>query len=318
MLSVRTKSFGVLAVAATVALVAWLTTREWRSGDATQPILAKAGKVRAGSTEAVPFGTAERPASDVSARGAANAALGRAASNRVPIAPGSKAWRFEKPIVGDVSAGALYARLAQRDIDSNNAHDAAVFAEVMRRCRHRAMEAKLLQVERRQSKEATEFEKRQTELLERTIQETENLCSDAPSDAVARSDAWLTRAAELGDPVARYYFASGLHLSWVGDIAEIYKSPERLVEYKPRALEYLNELASQGHFDSLMHLSSIYLSPMYGPDPALSWAYLYAAVRAQGDSTKQSRVLRQLEAFSPEQRIRAERAAERIYEWCCQ
>lgn len=316
MVSVRAKQFGVLFAAGIVALTVWLTAREWRSGNATRPIVAQTDPTGLGSPEAIPFGSAEGKANELAAPTAPGADRGRAAVSKVPIAPGSKAWRFERPVVGDVSAGTLYARLAQRDIDANNARDAAVFSEVMRRCRHRAMEAKILQAERSQSTKATEFEKRQTELLERSIQETESLCSDAPPDAVARSDAWLTRAAELGDPVARYYYASG-HLSWVGDVTAIYRNPERLAEYKPRALEYLNELASQGHFDSLMHLSSIYLSPMFGPDPALSWAYLYAAMRAQGDSTKQSRALRQLEAFPPEQRIRAEREAERIYEWCC-
>lgn len=313
MASVRAKQFGVLVAAGIIALTAWLTAREWRSGEATRPIVAQTGATGLGLPEAVPFGTPEGKANDLAAAGADR---NRPAVGTVPIAPGSKAWRFERPVVGDVSAGILYARLAQRDIDANNARDAAVFSEVMRRCRHRAMEAKILQAERSQSTKATEFEKRQTELLERSIQETESLCSDAPPDAAARSDAWLTRAAELGDPLARYYYASG-HLSWVLNIDAIYRNPERLAEYKPRALEYLDELASQGHFDSMVLLSSMYLGPMYGPDPALSWAYWYAAVRAQGDSSRQSRALRQLESFPPDQQIRAQREAEKIYERCC-
>jgi hypothetical protein len=232
------------------------------------------------------------------------------------VAPGSRAWRFDKPDIGTESAGSLYSRLAQRDIDMINAGDAARFAEVMRRCRHRSREQKLLEHERARSAQGTDFEKRATELLEESVREAESLCADAPALAAARSDEWLTRAAELGHPMARYYYASG-RLGFPEDIGEVYKKPERLVEYKAKSLEYLQELALAGHYDSMVQLSSMFIGPMLGPDVVMSWAYIYAASLAAGDTEKQSRFLRQLESFSPEQRARAQREADRVFAACC-
>jgi hypothetical protein len=309
------KFVGIAAVVATAMAVLWFSIRAPSVPADNGGGGNKRGAVTVDSLSAMSVGHATATSSDQESAGS------RVGSNapraaRVPIAPASKAWRFEGPTIGDASAGTLYTRLAQRDINQATARDAAVFAEVMRRCRHRAKEQALLRTEESGATKANEFQRQQTDLLRQSIRDTDALCGDAPEDAATRSDAWLTRAAELGDPVARYYFAAG-RLGWVDDVTEIYKNPERLAEYKPRALEYLQELARQGHYDSMMHLSTLYLSPVWGQDIALSWAYVFAAARSEGDTAKQARFLKQLESLPPDQRARAEREADRIYGLCC-
>lgn len=295
----------------------WLLLRAAALPDDTRTPAAVAAPPAVGSPQADTVQPTAAQAGAVGAIGHAEThAFAWAQSARVPVAPGSRAWRFDKPKIGDVSAGTLYARLAQREIDPATARDAAVFAEIIRRCRHRAKEQRMLQAEEAEAARASEFERRQTELLRESIRETDALCADAPADASERSDAWLTRAAQLGDPLAKFYYASG-RLGWTAEVVEIYKNPERWAAYKPQALQYLQELALRGHYDSMILLSTLYLSPVWGPDRALSWAYLFAAARAEGDTLKQTRFLKQLESLAPEERARAEREAERIFGQCC-
>lgn len=311
---------GVTAVLG-LALIIWLAIHVGSTRIASKGV-APGGATSASDAAVAPrFAEATPPSEPTPPEAASSTPRATPPPNRVPVAPGSKAWRFERPLIEDTSAGALYSRLSQRGIDHINARDAAVFAEIMQRCRRWERELKLLEQEKRRAAGASDWERQQTDLLAQEVKHSKQarsrLCADAPEDAATKADEWLTLAAELGEPLAMYYFASGTHLSWVTDLTEIYKAPERLAAYKPKAIQYLQVLASLGHYDALIQLSSMYMGEAHGPDPALSWAYWHAALRAKGDTTTIARAVRQLDTMTPEMRLRAEREAGNVYEQCC-
>jgi hypothetical protein len=312
--SARNRRLALVAagVVLAAALAAWFLVRD-RSNAARRAPVEGTGALGSGSSSASPFGTADAGAASQPGPRPAPGVAGR-----VPVAPGAKAWRFEPPALGDASAGTLHARLAQRGVDAGSARDAATFAEVMNRCRDRAADLKTLEREKAGARSASETERRALAQLEESLRETQSLCGDVPAGAAAQSDAWLTRAAELGDPLARYYYASGWHLAWLGDPAVAEKDPQRLAAYRARAVQYLNELASQGHVDSLLRLSSLYLSAGAAEDAALAWANLHAATRAQGEAAALARLAEQLQAMPADQRARAEKEATRIFAACCE
>jgi hypothetical protein len=300
---------GVVVVAAAAA---WFVVRG-QADKVGQPPATGAGSLGAGSSAAAPFGTvAGDAATQLGARPTT------AVAGRVPVAQGAKAWRFAPPALGELSAGTMHARLAQAGVNAGSARDAAVFAEAMNRCRDRAAELGALAGEKAATRSASESERRALAQREESLRETQLLCGDVPAGAAAQSDAWLTRAAELGDPLARYYFASGWHLDWLGNPALAEKEPQKVAAYRTRAVQYLDELAAQGHVDSLLRLSSLYLSPGSAEDAALAWSYLQAATRAQGDAAALARLAEQLQSMPAEQRGRAEREAARIFAACCE
>lgn len=229
----------------------------------------------------------------------------RSALSRTSVQPGSKAWRFDKQDYRDTTALTLYLRIASRGVDAATVPDVVRFADVMLRCREFDRSMRIA------ARTSAVAEPREVD------PELERLCKDSPSDAATKSDEWLTAAAELEDLAARYMFANMEHLSWVGRPAEVYRNPQRLIDYKPKALAILNDLASQGHIDSLMKLSMVHMSRIYGDDPALSWAYAQAAMRASGNHAALHGLQKQLSMLSPADQTRAQRSSEEIYAICC-
>jgi len=221
-----------------------------------------------------------------------------AALARVPVQNGGKGWRFERLPLNGVSAASLYDRISESGVSTANIRDVLVFAELSKRCREQARRARV-----------NDGQRADFDLVDE--------CTGAPSDASAKSDEWLTQAAELGDSAARYMYANLEHLSWVGTPTEIYKNPERLIEYKPKSLSYLKALSMDGHVDSMMRLSNMYFGGVYGDDQALSWAYANAAMRASGNHSAMVALNSQLAKLSPEEQTRARQEADRIFSACC-
>jgi hypothetical protein len=238
-------------------------------------------------------------------------------AKRIAVAPGSKSWRFEQDRIGKESAASLYARIAQRPDDPANYEAIADFAEVMLRCRLR--ERREMRQHDAVRKNADRAPESASLAVSSTVSDRDDaLCSGAPADAVTRSDQWLSEAAESGDPRARYLYSSLVNLAWLQNPQAVYKNPERLVDYKPKAFAYLGELAAQGHVESLERLSLLYMHPAFGDDRALSWAYAQAASKAENNHRAQAAMRKRLEGLPEADRARAVREAETIYARCCQ
>ena len=309
---VSTRAIFIVAGSAVAlgALIAWLLVPAVSSGPATLPSMA--GAVGMGSPAASPFPRISAAPSAV-AEPAPRTRL--RATRRVPVAPGAKAWRFEPLPLGGASAGTLYARIAQRPNDPANAENVALFAEAVAQCRADRLRRQI-ETQRAQRVNAS-VAASPPPVSDPASEARAALCIDLPADAAERSDGWLLDAAARGDPRAQFMVATGFYARWIDDPALLHREPQRLVEQRTRETELLEQLAGEGHYDSLRFLSQRYSDPLFGEDRALAWAYAMAAFKGANNFSAQTQLIEQLSALSPLERQRAERESNRIFNRCC-
>jgi len=142
------------------------------------------------------------------------------------------------------------------------------------------------------------------------------LCEGLDADTLSRPGEWLQRAADAGNINAQVYYASAAHLV-LGTQTDMLRAPERTLDYKARALQYLQLAARQGSVDALYELGSAYWRGiLVERDDGRAYAYFLAGARA-GDQVK-SWDMEQLEASIPvEQRHQAATLEKKIYRDCC-
>ena len=306
----RRSSIALAATAITLTLLALFVTLG-RNESAHRVAPGAIDVLGSGSSIALPFGRvsegawAGEPSTD---------ARHPPTAKRIPVFVGGKAWRFESDRVGKESAANLYTRIARQPEDPTNMEAVADFAETMARCRLWQQRKRLRVIEPIHAKAGKQsmFAAHQ-EAIERDAP----LCRGVSADAVTKNDQFLAQAADAGDPRARYLYASFTHLSWLADTKAIYGNPELLLQYKAKAFGYLQELANEGHLESLERLSMLYASAEQGGDRVLSWAYAAAAYKAQNDHQAQRDMLQRLNNLPEADRARALKEAEQIYARCC-
>jgi hypothetical protein len=288
----------------TMAGALWLW---WQAtGSASEPTGAGAVLTATGSPAASPFarGAALPVEESPTALNSDRSLLGK----RVPISAGSKAWRFELSSATGETAAALYTRI----VESHGTKDfeaIADFAEVMSRCR--------LVEQRKQLVTKAKGDPTALAAHIAAIERDLAACGGVPADAAIRSERWLEKAALAGDARAKYVYASVTHLTWFRDPQNISGHPEGFTQYKQRVFEYLDELAAQGHLDSVHRLGVLYFDSRFGNDPALGWAYAMAAFRAQNNHGWQTAMYQHLERLPQSDRAHAMKLAEDIYAKCC-
>lgn len=133
---------------------------------------------------------------------------------------------------------------------------------------------------------------------------------------------WLRAAADSGDEYAQLLYASHAE-AVVGDAGDMMRDPERVIEYKRKAIAYLTTLAGKGNAKAWRRLSTVYDSGLLAPkDPVRAYAYFTADLMAgqrKGEPVSSSYPLQEALArnLSPQQRQEANRLAKEIFESCC-
>jgi len=138
----------------------------------------------------------------------------------------------------------------------------------------------------------------------------------APEDYL-RIGEWLQRAADGGDVVAQLTYAAASDVVLVSP-SMMLKEPERIVEFRQRAMRYLHIAASNGSVDALNSLGQSYRVGILTPqDDVRAYAYFLAGQKADGRIKPWD--MEQLEmSISPQQRQDAAVLAKEIYRDCCE
>lgn len=128
---------------------------------------------------------------------------------------------------------------------------------------------------------------------------------------------WLQRAADTGDVVAQLTYAAASDVVLVSP-SMMLKEPQRIIEFKQRAMRYLHLAASNGSVDALNSLGQSYRAGILTPqDDVRAYAYFLAGQKA--DARIKPWDMEQLEmSISPHQRQDAADLAKEIYRDCCE
>ena len=142
-------------------------------------------------------------------------------------------------------------------------------------------------------------------------------CEGLTRQDYASRGEWLSMAAELGNPFAQLIYSSMPEVV-LGPLAEILRQPERLVEFKRRAVAQLHFAVSGGNVNALERLSQIYSDGYLAPaDPVAAQSYRLAAMQAD-PGTERREVEEANKTLDPMQRAEAARMAKEIYRECCE
>ena len=141
-------------------------------------------------------------------------------------------------------------------------------------------------------------------------------CEGLSEQDYSRRGEWLSLAADLGNPFAQLTY-SMLPANVLGSLAEVVRQPERLFDYKRRAVTYLHRAASSGSVNALDRLAQVYSDGYLAPvDPVLAQSYQLAARRANpGTERRGDEADKKLDS---KQRTEAARMAKEIYRECCE
>lgn len=150
--------------------------------------------------------------------------------------------------------------------------------------------------------------------MARKMEECEALLLDPQ---LSDTGGWLKRGAEQGSLEAGLVY--GISLEKVVGGPQVWaRHPERVIEYKRKAMRYLEEGAALGNVSALLMLSETYKEGFFVPaDPIKALAYRMALERVSLDPVTRNSVERMEEGLSLEQRKKAERDAGEITKWCC-
>lgn len=153
------------------------------------------------------------------------------------------------------------------------------------------------------------------ESTERALIDCEGLTA---SDYKSRGR-WLAVAADQGVIEAQLLFASDPE-AILGDSSEMLANPERVKEYRRKAIDYLHEAASRGNLNALMQLSNAYKRGiLVDRNLVNSYAYYRAAQRAMPSIGAGAQMQRRYEQQLSAAEIReSSLLADSIYRKCCQ
>ncbi|HYG08081.1 MAG TPA: hypothetical protein VD865_16945 [Stenotrophomonas sp.] len=150
-------------------------------------------------------------------------------------------------------------------------------------------------------------------VMARQMQECEGLLMDP---VLSNSGRWLDLAAAQGSLEAGVAYSLLIDRTVSGP--EVWLAhPERVIEFKRKALRYLEEGAALGNVSALLALSQVYTNGVMAPaDPVRALAYWQ--VLDQVEPVPSSRFAMRLEeGLSAAQRNEARRQAAEIRQWCC-
>ncbi|HEY9254147.1 MAG TPA: hypothetical protein VIP30_06390 [Stenotrophomonas sp.] len=142
-------------------------------------------------------------------------------------------------------------------------------------------------------------------------------CEGLSEQDYSRRGEWLSLAADLGNPFAQLTY-SMLPANVLGSLAEVVRQPERLFDYKRRAVTYLHRAAASGNVNALDRLAQVYSDGYLAPvDPVLARSYQLAARRAN-PGTERPDAEEAENKLDSKQRAEAARMAKEIYHECCE
>ncbi|NUO75575.1 MAG: hypothetical protein HOQ32_06125 [Lysobacter sp.] len=146
-------------------------------------------------------------------------------------------------------------------------------------------------------------------------------CRSIPADQWRQYTArWLDEAAERSFVPAQLLYAIDSN-AIVGSGPELISHPEAVMDYRRKAMAYLNLAASTGNADALSMLSSSYANGVITKrDPMLAYAYFIATGLAYGDSGSAQRqwMRERLETGLDKKQVDyATQKGKQIYENCC-
>ena len=127
---------------------------------------------------------------------------------------------------------------------------------------------------------------------------------------------WLETAAAAGQIDAQFLYANSAD-SVLGPPREWLRDPERLMQYKRKAMAYMATHAQSGSIDAMDALSNAYANGILTKrDPVRALAYFEAA--SLGGAPPAGHIREELEkGLSPSEVYRAQQEARKIYEECC-
>lgn len=155
------------------------------------------------------------------------------------------------------------------------------------------------------------------EQYSRSIEQEIEHCKGLIGRTELGDENWLSLAAAQGSVEARLIFAKDPK-AIIGDLTDALKDPERIVNYRKDAINYLNDSVSQGSIDSMEALAEIYDRGIIAEkSPEKSLAYWLAYQRAQPNSQSAASIARLSKLLQPGQIKQSNVMAEDIYRSCC-
>ncbi|KAB0529389.1 tetratricopeptide repeat protein [Xanthomonas cissicola] len=150
-----------------------------------------------------------------------------------------------------------------------------------------------------------------------TLEENFEECKSLTEHSDLMKAAWLQKAAEQGSIEAMIVYATDPD-SVIGSPADYLSHPERLVEYRKKSINYLNQAASMGSVDALMALARVYDNGILADkSPVKSYAYYKALQVVQPDIDLRSTLIRSQSQLSSNQLSQANQMANEIVGSCC-
>ena len=142
-------------------------------------------------------------------------------------------------------------------------------------------------------------------------------CEGLSQEDYQRRGEWLRLSADANNVLAQLLYARSFDVV-IGSPAVMLKEPQRIIEYKGRAMDYLKRAASNGSTDALYDLGGAYLNGILTQRDGVR-AYAYFAAGYKADGRVKPWGMEQLEAsLSPQQRSEAIPIAKEIYRECCE
>ncbi len=141
-------------------------------------------------------------------------------------------------------------------------------------------------------------------------------CTGVSDKDLSSRGEWLEEAAIHGDLQAKLLYASDPE-AIVGDSTDMLRNPEKVIDYKKKAVRFLSEAASTGSPDGLMKMGDAYNDGILLPkDPVKAYAF-YRATQMTTPSIL-STTLSQMELeLTPAQISEGKKEALSIYKNCC-
>lgn len=127
---------------------------------------------------------------------------------------------------------------------------------------------------------------------------------------------WLEEAATLGNLQAKLLYASDPE-AIVGDATDMLRNPEKVIEYKKKAVKFLSDAASIGNPEGLLAMGDAYNDGILLPkDPVKAYAF-YRATQMTTSSDLSATLSQTESKLTSAQVSQANKEALYIYKNCC-
>jgi hypothetical protein len=140
-------------------------------------------------------------------------------------------------------------------------------------------------------------------------------CEGITADQIDSRVHWLTRAADLGDPLAQLTYTISSNLI-VGDATRMMADPRAVEHFKTKSLRFLTTLAARGDVSATLSLSNAYHVGVLVPRDDVK-AYAYGYLGTLLGSNNQSIVESLATPLTPAQRLQGEQLAITMHRRCC-